>query len=48
VDGNGSCSSNNRSVVAVRRPKGVIIVVAKQLLFLEPLLETVGRKRRFA
>lgn len=35
-------------VVAIGRAKGVIIIVAEQLVFLETLLETVSRKRRFA
>ena len=40
--------SDDRLVVAVRWPKGLIIVVAEQLVFLETLLETVSGKRRFA
>ena len=38
----------SRLVVAIGRPKGVIIIVAKQLAFLETPLETVSRKRCFA
>lgn len=33
-------------VVAIGRTKGVIIIVAKQLLFLETMLEAVGRESR--
>lgn len=40
--------SNSRLVVAIGRTKGVIIIVAEQLVFLETLIETVSRKRRFA
>ncbi len=40
--------SDNRLVVAIRRTKGVIIVLAEQLVFLETLLETISRKRRLA
>ncbi len=39
---------DSRLVVAIGRPKGVIIIVAEQLVFLEMLLETVSGKRRFA
>jgi len=37
----------SRLVVAIGRAKGVIIIVAEQLAFLETLLETVSGKRRF-
>jgi hypothetical protein len=39
---------DSRLVVAIGRVKGVIIIVAKQPVFLERLLKTVSRKRRFA
>lgn len=49
VLGQGSFASPDSClVVAIWRPKGVIIIVAKQLLFLKTLLEAVGRESGFA
>lgn len=39
---------DSRLVIAMMWPKGVIVIVAEQLVFLETLLETVSGKRRFA
>lgn len=42
------CAYHSGLVVAVGRSKAVIVIVAKQLLFLETLLQAVGRERSLA